>query len=80
MLQEKYGTVNFETFIKYVCDSVEVSTECKRTMSDPRLRGRQTNKCPEVDVHWRPFYTRCHYCEVDYEVIGRVETFTEDVR
>ncbi len=32
-----------------------------------------------IDVHWRPFYVRCDYCNVDFNVIGKVETFDEDV-
>jgi hypothetical protein len=33
-----------------------------------------------INEHWRPFYARCSYCDITYNVIGRVETFEEDFR
>ena len=33
-----------------------------------------------VNGHWEPLYTHCNFCEVGYEVIGRMETFSDDVR
>lgn len=32
-----------------------------------------------INVHIRPFYKRCEYCQVNYDYIGRMETFKEDV-
>ena len=29
----------------------------------------------EIDEHWRPFHTHCNFCEIYYDVIGRVEEF-----
>ena len=35
----------------------------------------------DCNVHWRPFYLRCPYCDNKYDhFIGRMETFTRDVR
>ena len=31
-----------------------------------------------LDVHWRPFYARCGYCDIDYDFIGTMETFDQD--
>ncbi|XP_042875119.1 carbohydrate sulfotransferase 10-like [Penaeus japonicus] len=31
-----------------------------------------------IDVHWQPFYNRCAPCDIDYNVIVKVETFRED--
>ena len=33
-----------------------------------------------IDAHWRPFYLRCGYCEVDYDIIGKMETFEDDLK
>ena len=33
-----------------------------------------------VDVHWRPYFKRCQYCQIDYDVIGKQESFKEDVK
>ena len=30
--------------------------------------------------HWNPITPRCRYCDVEYDVIGRMETFDEDLR
>ena len=30
------------------------------------------------DVHLKPFWNHCKYCYLDYEVIGKMETFTND--
>ena len=29
--------------------------------------------------HWRPQFMNCHYCEIRYDMIGRVETFYKDL-
>ena len=31
-------------------------------------------------IHLEPFLERCQYCNIPYDVIGRIETFNEDVR
>ena len=40
----------------------------------------QKYKVNFVNGHWVPFYTHCNLCEVDYDVIGRMETFSDDFR
>ena len=30
--------------------------------------------------HWLPFYRYCHYCEIKYDIIGRLEKFENHVR
>ena len=30
--------------------------------------------------HWQPQYMHCDYCEINYDIIGRVETLDEDLR
>ena len=31
-------------------------------------------------MHWRPFYKRCGYCSTPFDVIGKMETFNEDIK
>ena len=33
-----------------------------------------------MNVHWRPYNARCLYCDISYDVIGRIETFDEDFK
>ena len=33
-----------------------------------------------VDIHWKLFIHNCHHCFVPYNIIGRMETFEEDVK
>ena len=32
----------------------------------------------ETDPHLHPFWNECNYCNLNYEVIGKMETFTND--
>ena len=34
----------------------------------------------QIDRHWRLFESRCAYCDLRYDVIGRAETFNEDAK
>ena len=33
-----------------------------------------------MNGHWNPITPTCRYCDVEYDVIGRMETFNEDLR
>ncbi len=37
----------------------------------------EEEKC-SVNSHWMPQYCACHFCRIDYDMIGKVETFQED--
>ena len=34
----------------------------------------------KMDGHWTPMSMSCFYCDVKYDVIGRMETFSDDLR
>ena len=38
---------------------------------------QQLNNC-KLDNHWKPFISRCAYCDVRYSVIAKAETIEED--
>ena len=60
-----YGDTSFPSFVKWIWER--------------DLAACTLSSC-HVDVHWRPFYERCAYCDVRYDVVGRIETFPEDLR
>ena len=33
----------------------------------------------EFNDHWVPYYLHCHLCEIEYDVIGKMETIKEDI-
>ena len=38
------------------------------------------NERQDVDAHWKPISQKCHHCAIPYDVIGRMETFDEDLK
>ena len=32
-----------------------------------------------MNSHWRPFTFKCYYCDINYDVIGRMETWNDDL-
>jgi len=63
-IMEKYGEVTFPNFIRMIL--YKSRTKCE-SMSTCRL-----------DKHWKPFISRCAYCDIPYRVIAKAETFEED--
>lgn len=64
-IRSLYGDTSFASFIKFIWE--EDLSHC-------------TLASCHVDVHWRPFYERCAYCDVHYDVIGRIESFSDDLK
>ena len=46
-----------------------------------RLRTNWFNDTCEdkINKHWRPFGFQCSYCDVSYDLIGRLETWNDDI-
>ena len=61
---QNFGSVNFGNFVQMI-------------LKDMRGRCRDLTDC-KVDVHWKPFISRCGFCDVPYKVIAKAETFAED--
>ena len=36
--------------------------------------------CLKINQHWRPFSVECPYCNIKFDVIGRMSTFNEDFK
>ena len=58
------GSTNFATFAQYVV------SKCEQFANNKTL----------MNTHWKPYSSKCQYCEMDYDVIGRAETFIDDTR
>ena len=59
-----YGEINFENFVRMI-------------FKNSKIRCRRLNKCG-LDKHWKPFISRCGYCDIPYKVIAKAENFAED--
>ena len=51
-------------------------------ISEDVLKKVKTNKNKltfgEMNVHWRPSNTYCAFCNIDYALVSKMETFEED--
>ena len=45
----------------------------------PTIHTLQESVLIKVDVHWRPFTFHCSYCDINYDLIGRMETWNDDL-
>ena len=63
-LQKKYGGVSFNDFTNMILD-------------DSDKKCQKPNKC-HMNVHWKPFISRCGYCDIAYNIIVKAETIAED--
>jgi len=59
-----YGEINFENFVHMI-------------IKKSKTRCRRLNKCG-LDKHWKPFISRCGYCDIPYKVIAKAENFAQD--
>lgn len=66
-MHENYGNLSFSNFLRTVLHFG--SFQCSSIQN-----------CEEMNVHWRPYISRCAYCDVPYTVIVRSETFDTDVK
>ena len=33
----------------------------------------------EYNDHWVPYWLHCHLCDIEYDVVGKIETMEEDM-
>ena len=41
-------------------------------------REKQDLTFPKVNVHWKPMHGHCFFCSINYTVISKMETYSED--
>ena len=46
---------------------------------DNKKCQQSVSEC-NFDVHWKPFYSRCCYCCLEYKYFVRLETMDTDVK
>ena len=63
---KRFGGVSFFHFVTMILDTG--AKNCQ-----------EMNRC-SLDKHWRPFISRCGYCDVPYTAIARAETLAEDMQ
>jgi len=68
LLKRKYKNTSFPAFVQMIVDTA------KKMCRSP---GRQPCR---LNVHWRPFVSRCAFCSTPYTVIAKAETSLEDIR
>lgn len=60
--------VDFPSFVKFILVKAQ-TTKCF---------NQNTVGCMMSNI-WRPFYANCAFCEINYDVVGKLETFEKDL-
>ena len=55
---DHYGEPSFPKFVDMIIDGAARCGE---------------DKCSSMDVHWRPYYAACSYCDLQYNFISKVD-------
>ena len=63
-LKKEYGGVSFVDFTTMILD-------------DSEKKCQKLNNC-HLNGHWKPFISRCGYCDIPYTIIVKAETLAED--
>ena len=71
---------SFSSFVNLVLYEYRTSCFPGKTQTSYKLPTNYHNKNCEnkVNAHWRPFVFECSYCDINYDLIGRMETWNED--
>ena len=66
------SNATFPEFIDLVLQQHQEQKTC--------ILSRSDTFCDHIDIHWKPFNSRCLFCDITYNVIGKAESFNDDVR
>ena len=71
---------SFSSFANLVLHQYRRSCFPNNTQAS-RIRTNWSNaNCQDkVNCHWRPFAFECAYCDIDYDLIGRMEKWNDDL-
>ena len=77
-LSRKYGYVYSHYASKIISQPAGINSRRPtfREFVEYLLRER----LEEYNDHWLPYWLHCHMCEMEYDVIGKMETWNEDVK
>ena len=67
IVDKGYPQLKNKTFAEFLDVVIEQSASCPSTKS-----------CDKMDLHWRPYDQICSFCQVNYTVISKLETFDAD--
>ena len=65
-------SITFPEFIDLVLDQFRIQEKC--------LDSPNKYICANIDQHWDLFNHRCLYCDIQYDVIGKIESFNDDIK
>jgi len=65
--------VHGRTFLDFLQNTVIPESEMPNCT--PKIIG---SSCVSMNIHWRPIHSLCHPCNVNFSVISKMETFSED--
>ena len=68
----KKKIATFPEFIDLVMQQFRAQEEC-RDLPNKYI-------CANIDAHWDLFNHRCLYCDIQYDVIGKIESFNDDIK
>ena len=74
------GGRSFSSFVDLVLYEYRTSCYPNNTHASRILTNWSNATCEDkVDTHWRPFTFKCSYCDINYDLIGRMETWNDDL-
>ena len=70
---------SFSRFVNLVLYEYRRSCYPDNTIAS-RIHIRFNDACEDkINEHWRPYLSKCSYCDVNYDLIGRMETWNDDL-
>ena len=74
------GERSFSSFVDLVLYQFRRSCNPNNTNASRIDTNCSDATCEDkIDTHWRPFTFKCSYCDINYDLIGRMETWNDDL-
>ena len=65
-----HSSSKFAKYLKYHFHANSFAMFVKMILEQSEMKCQQMNTC-QLNNHWKPFITRCAYCDVSYSIIAR---------